>query len=309
MLSQRTKRIWLLLALVLGGVAIGYGELPSRISEKTASWLAADVVNPANKVVKVRKESTPAVLRGSGKLQPVSEVEVASRVPGQVSDIRSKIGDRVTKGQILAIIRSDELLQREKSIEAYLDAAKTALRRKESQLAAAEKELERARELLKEDLIAGRVVKEAEAAADSARAQQALTQAQVAEQQAALEQTQYLLGLSKLAAPISGVVIRRLVEPGVYVDASTPVFTVASLDALKVIINSAETGFGSIREGAAAQIRADAFPDRIFEGRVAVLYPKSEKDETVVAEIELSNHAHILAPGMNVEVTVTESNQ
>jgi membrane fusion protein (multidrug efflux system) len=309
MLSQRTKRIWLLLALVLGGVAIGYGELPSRISEKTASWLAADDVNPANKVVKVRKESTPAVLRGSGKLQPVSEVDVASRVPGRVIEVRPRVGDRVTKGQVLAIIRPDELLQRKKSVEVILEAAKADLVQKEIQLAVAEKELERARELLKKDLIAGRDVKEAEVATDAARAQQALAQAQVAEQQAALEQTQYLLGLSKLAAPISGVVIRRLVEPGVYVSASTPVLAVASLDPLKVMINISEEGLDSIRDGGAAQIRADAFPGRIFEGRVAVLHPKPETTQTVVAEIELSNHAHVLAPGMSVEVTLNESNQ
>jgi membrane fusion protein (multidrug efflux system) len=309
MLSQRTKRIWLLLALVLGGGAIGYGELPSRISEKTASWLAADDVNPANKVVKVRKESTPAVLRGSGKLQPVSEVDVASRVPGRVIEVRPRVGDRVTKGQVLAIIRSDELLQRKKSVEVILEAAKADLVQKEGQLAAAEKELERAQELLKRDLIAGRHVKEAETATEAARAQQALAQAQVAEQQAALEQTQYLLGLSKLAAPISGVVIRRLVEPGVYVSASTPVLAVASLDPLKVMINISEEGLDSIRDGGAAQIRADAFPGRIFEGRVAVLHPKPETTQTVVAEIELSNHAHVLAPGMSVEVTLNESNQ
>jgi RND family efflux transporter MFP subunit len=309
MLSQRTKRyIWLVLALVLGGAVIGYHELPSRIREETASWFAAEDVNPA-KVVQTKRETPLPVVLGRGKLQPVSEVDVASRAPGRIIEIRPKVGDRVTKGQVLAIIRSDELLQRKKNIEAALDAAKAVLWQKEGQLAAAEKELERAQELLKRDLIAGRDVKEAETATEAARAQQALAQAQVAEQQAALEQTQYLLGLSKLAAPISGVVIRRLVEPGVYVSASTPVLAVASLDPLKVMIDISETGRYSIREGVAAQIRADALPDRVFEGRVAVLHPKPETTRTVVAEIELSNHAHVLAPGMGVEVTLNESNQ
>jgi RND family efflux transporter MFP subunit len=308
MLSQRTKRIWLLLTVVLVGAVIGYRQLPSWIREETASWFAADDVNPA-KVVQAKRETPPPIVRKSGKLQPVSEVDVASRVPGRVIEIRPKVGDRVTKGQVLAIIRSDELLQRKKNIEAALDAAKAALWQKESQLAAAEKELETVRELLKRDLIAGRNVKEAETATDTARAQQALAQAQVAEQQAALEQTQYLLGFSKLAAPITGVVTRSLVEPGVYVNVSTPVFTVASLDPLKVMVNISEEGLDSIRDGGAAQIRADAFPDRIFEGRVAVLHSKSETTQTVVAEIELSNHAHVLAPGMSVEISLTRSSQ
>ena len=294
---------------MLGGLVICYRQQPSRIKEDRGSWFAADDINPAKVVQVQRGETTPPVVRGSGKLQPVSEVDVAPRVPGRIIEVRPKVGDRVIQGQVLAIIRPDELLQRKKSVEVILEAAKADLVQKEIQLAVAEKELERARELLKKDLIAGRDVKEAEAATDSARAQQALAQAQVAEQQAALEQTQYLLGLSKLAAPISGVVIRRLVEPGVYVSASTPVLAVASLDPLKVMINISEEGLDSIRDGGGAQIRADAFPGRIFEGRVAVLHPKPETTQTVVAEIELSNHAHVLAPGMSVEVTLNESNQ
>jgi RND family efflux transporter MFP subunit len=297
--------MWLVLALVLGGVMIGYCAPLSRIREATDNWVA---VNPAI-VAPAKRETVLPVVLGSGKLQPVTEVDVTPRLPGRIIEVRPKIDDRVTRGQVLAIIRSDALLQRKKSVEVILDAAKADLTQKEIQLAVAEKELERVRELLKRDLIAARDVKEAEAVTDSARAQQALAQAQVAEQQAALEQTQYLLGLSNLAAPISGVVMRRLVEPGVYVSASTPVLAVAPLDPLKVMVNISKTGRYSIREGLPVQIRASVLPDRVFEGRVAALHSKSETTPTSVAEIELSNPAHVLAPGMSVEITLTESNQ
>ena len=299
--------MWLVLAVVLGGLVIGYRQPASRVREEPGRFVADDEI-PVTVVRAKSGTPLPAVL-GSGTLQPVSEVEVAPRVPGRIIEVRPKVGDRVIKGQVLAIARSDELLERKKSVEVILDGAKADLRQKEIQLAAAEKELERARELFKKDLIAGRDVKEAEAATDSARAQQALARAQVAEQQAALEQTQYLLGLSKLATPISGVVLRRLVEPGVYVGASTPVLVVATLDPLKVMVNISETERYSIREGVPAQIRVDGLPDHVFEGRVAILHPKSETTQMVVAEIELSNHAHLLAPGMSVEVTLADSIQ
>ena len=299
--------MWLVLAVVLGGLVIGYRQPASRVREEPGRFVADDEI-PVTVVRAKSGTPLPAVLV-SGTLQPVSEVEVTPRVPGQIIEVRPKVGDRVIKGQVLAIARSDELLERKKSVEVILDGAKADLRQKEIQLAAAEKELERARELFKKDLIAGRDVKQAEAATDSARAQQALARAQVAEQQAALEQTQYLLGLSKLATPISGVVLRRLVEPGVYVGASTPVLVVATLDPLKVMVNISETERYSIREGVPAQIRVDGLPDRVFEGRVAILHPKSETTQMVVAEIELSNHAHLLAPGMSVEVTLADSIQ
>jgi RND family efflux transporter MFP subunit len=300
------RYLWLLLFFALGGVVIGYRQLSTRITD--GSWFAADDVSVAT-VVQAKRKTPLSVVLGSGKLQPVSEVDVVPRVPGRIIEIRPKVGDRVTQGQLLAISRSDELLERKKSVEAILEAARADLAQKEIQLAVAEKELERTRELLEKDLIARRDVKEAEASTDSARVQQERAQAQVAEQQAALEQTRYLLGLSKLAAPISGVVIRRLVEPGVYVGASTPVLVVASLDPLKVMFNISETERYSIREGVPAQIRVDVLPGRVFEGRVAVLHPQSETTRTVVAEIELSNPAHVLAPGMSVEVALTESNQ
>ena len=130
------------------------------------------------------------------------------RSRGNLSKVQLKVGDKVAKGQILATVRSGELLQRVEKITAALEAATADLRQKESRLADAEKALKRAHELHSRDLISARDLKETEAARDTARAQQALTHAQVAEQQAALQQTRYLLAVSKLVAPLSGVVTR-----------------------------------------------------------------------------------------------------
>src|SRR5262249_62258377 len=103
--------------------------------------------------------------------------------------------DRVTHGKILANVRSHELLQRAQKIAAAIETAKTDLRQKDSRLAEAEKALERAHELHSRDLIPARDLKDAEASRDTARAQRALPHAQVAEQQASLGQTRYLLGV------------------------------------------------------------------------------------------------------------------
>ena len=108
------------------------------------------------------------------ELQAVEVVDVVSPVAGQLSKVQLKVGDKVAKGQTLATVRSGELLQRVEKIAAALEAATADLRQKESRLADAEKALERAHELHSRDLISGRDLKEAEAARDTARAQQAL---------------------------------------------------------------------------------------------------------------------------------------
>jgi HlyD family secretion protein len=299
---------WVLIALALGALIVVYCQLPSTIRGKVVGWFVTDDTISLTGVP-VNKELIPHVVRERGQLQAVEVVDVFSPVAGQLSKVQLKAGDKVFKGQILATVRSHELLQRLEKIAAALEAATADLRQKEGRLAEAEKALGRAHELRSRDLIPGQDLKEAEAARDTARAQQALTHAQVAEQQAALEQTRYLLTVSKLVAPLSGVVTRILAESGAYVQTSMPVFSVGALEPLKVIIDISERDVQFVREGAAAQIRVDALPERVFAGQVTALTFKLEATQSVVAEIQLSNHDHLLVPGMSVEVTLVQNSQ
>jgi HlyD family secretion protein len=297
-------RQWLLIILAMGALIIGYRQL---IMEQFLGWF---VTHDAIRVTAapVNKALIPHVVRGRGQLQAVEVVDVVSPVAGQLSKVQLKVGDKVAKGQTLATVRSGELLQRVEKISAALEAAKAEFRQKETQLAEAEKVLKRAGELRDRDLIPHRDLNEAEAALDTARAQQALAHAQVAEQQAALEQTRYLLNLSKLVAPISGVVTRILAESGAHVQTSMPVFSVGAVDRLKVEIEISDKDFDFVREGAAAQIRADAMPGRVFEGQATRLQSKLEKTQRAIAEVELSNRDRLLVPGMSVEVTLAQKN-
>ncbi len=294
---------WLVIILAMGALIISYRQL---ITDKFLRWFVTHEAVPV--AAPVKKDLVSHVVRGRGKLQAVEVVDVVSPVAGQLSKSRLKAGDRVAKGQILATVRPHELLQRVQKITAALEAAKAELRQNDSRLGEAEKALERAHELHSRDLIPGRDLKEAEAARDTARGQRALTHAQVAEQQAALEQTRYVLAVSKLIASIDGVVTRILAESGADVQTSMPVFSVGALAPLKVTIEIAETDLEFVRGGVAAQVRADVLPDRVFGGQLTFLQSKLEKTPRVVAEVELSNRDRLLAPGMNVEVALVQKN-
>jgi RND family efflux transporter MFP subunit len=295
---------WLVVILALGALIIGYRQL---IMEKFLGWFVTHDAIPVT-AAPVNKALLPHVVRGRGQLQAFEVVDVVSPVAGQLSKVELKVGDKVAKGQTLATVRSGELLQRMEKIAATLEAATADLRQKDSRLAEAEKALERAHELYSRDLIPGRDLKELEAARDAARAQRALTYAQVAEQQAALEQTRFVLTVSKLVAPFNGVVTRILAESGAYVQTSMPVFSVGAMEPLKVMIEIPETDLDFVREGVAAQVRADALPDRAFEGQVTLVQSKLEKTQRVVAEVELSNRDRLLVAGMNVEVVFAQKN-
>ena len=287
---------WLVIIVVVAAMIIGY------------RWLGTHDVIPVT-VAPVNKVLLPHIVRGRGQLQEIEVVDVVSPVAGQLSKVQLKVGDTVTQGQILATVRSNELLARAQKIAAALETAKTDLRQKDSRLTEAEKALERAHELHTRDLIPARDLEEAEAARDTARAQRALAHAQVAEQQAALEQTRYLLGVAKLVAPVNGVVTRILAESGAYVQTSMPVFFIGAVEPLKVMIEIPETDLDFVRDGVAAQVRADALPDRVFDGQVILLQSKLEKTQSVFVEVQLSNRDRLLVPGMKVEATLVQHSQ
>jgi RND family efflux transporter MFP subunit len=300
------RYVGLLIALTLA-LVIGYRHLPPAMKASIVNRVASDAQIPV-KAMQVERKSTPQVVHWTGTLEIVKSANVVSRIAGQISEVRSKAGDVVSGGQVLATVRSIELLQRLEKTSAALEAAKMDLQEKEAQLATAEKEFTQALSLHNRDLIAGKDLTEAEAATTAARARQALAQTIVKERQAMLDQTRYLLTFSKLLAPSSGVVVSRLVESGAYVQASTPAFIVGLLDPLKVEINISEGDADFVREAMTAEIRVDSLPDRVFEGKVA-FDPRLTTTQPAVAEIRLPNPDRVLKPGMGVRIRLMRSNQ
>jgi membrane fusion protein (multidrug efflux system) len=88
-----------------------------------------------------------------------------------------------------------------------------------------------------------------------------------------------------------------------------PVFSVEAMEPLKVMIEIPETDLDFVRDGMAAQVRADALPDRVFEGQVTPLQSRLEKTQSVFVEVQLSNRDRLLVPGMKVEVTLVQNSQ
>ena len=299
--------LWLLIPPALGALVIAYHDLPFAVKANTAARFANgdQIVSTA---MQVEQKFMPPVVQWSGELGAVEAVDVIARVPGQIREVRAKTGDIVTRGQVLATVHSVELLHRLEEKLAALEAAKMDLQQEEAQLVTAEREFDEALLLRNRDLISGKDLAEAQAIVTVSRARRALAQTQVTEEQALLDQTRYVLTFSKLLAPFSGVVIRWLVGPGAYVQASTPVLMVAPLDTLKVEIDIAAGDVDFVREGMIAEIRADSLPDRVFEGRVT-LPRRLKTTQTAVADIQLSNRDRLLTPGMRVKITLLESGQ
>jgi HlyD family secretion protein len=302
--SLQVKR-WALIGLALAAIIIGFYYMTSFTGEKITGEFVADqgmpvAASPADGKLAHR------TVRGRGELQAMETVDLVSTFAGKLTKLQVKAGDRVPRGQTLATVRSAELQQRAEKTSAALAAAKADLEQSEIQLAEAEKSWERMRELRYRELIAARDMSETEAELEKARARQTLARAQLAVQQASLEQVHYLLDASRLSAPLDGVVLRVWAEPGAEIQPSQPILSVGGLDLLKVTIEISKGDLEFVRQGAVTEIRADTLPDRLFEGQVIALQSTPQQ---VLAEIQLRNRARLLAPGMNVEVTVAQNLQ
>ena len=112
---------------------------------------------------------------------------------------------------------------------------------------------------------------------------------------------------SKLAlkSPVTGTVLERNVVEGQYVGADTPLFTVADLSRVWVLIDLYEMDMGRVHVGDRARFTADGLPGRVFDGAIDFIYPTvSSETRTLKARIVLDNRDGVLRPGMYGQVDV-----
>ena len=123
--------------------------------------------------------------------------------------------------------------------------------------------------------------------------------------QARVAQSRLRLERSTVRAPVSGVAISRDVEPGEVLPPGTLITTIHRLDRLKAVVGIPENDVGLFKTGGAATLTVDAWPDRVFEGRIAFIAPSAVgPTRTFASEIALQNADGALRPGMIGDVSL-----
>ncbi|MGZ8521001.1 MAG: efflux RND transporter periplasmic adaptor subunit [Candidatus Binatia bacterium] len=260
-------------------------------------------------VAAVKPESRPVVLRISGELQPSAEVDVVSRLAGRLAEVKFKTGDSVTAGAVVATVYSGELRERARVVEAGLTATRTQLQEREQQVAAAEKRLAHDKELYRQDLIARRDVEQSEIQAATAQAELELARAHLAQEEAMLSQARKLQQLTRIVAPVSGVVAGAL-PAGVPVNEARAILAIAQIDRLK-LVGAVPAGFKElIRDGMTAQVspRAREWAGGARVGRVTRLDGTAVGDE-IQLEISVDNRDRAMTVGTVVEAAITLAHQ
>jgi HlyD family secretion protein len=242
------------------------------------------------------------------------EVNVASRVSGQILALKADEGSRVKKGDVLALIEHDtadiQLRQAEAGAAlagAQLDLVRKgargedikqgeeALKQVDANLKVAGDDAKRMRELAAKGSVTLKQKDDAEARLIVAQAQQAqarealrklrqmsrpeeirAAEARLAQAQASVDLLRKTISDCTITSPVNGVVTRRPVEAGELVIPGATVLTVSELDSVHVMIYVTEKELGRVGLGREAVVTIDSAPGRTFKGRVTYISPEAE---------------------------------
>ncbi len=246
-------------------------------------------------MAKVERRQLPTELTANGTINPdVSRtIRVTSLGSGRVADLRVHLGDFVHKGQVLLAITSSDLAT----------AAADYQKARADELLA-RKALDRSQLLFSHGAMAEKDVQ----LADDAE-QKAKVDVQAAEQRIRVlgGDPAHLGSMIELRAPVAGTIVEQNVSgfEGVKsLDNSPNLFTIADLSQVWVVCDVFENDLGKVAMNDAAEVRLNAFPDRLFHGKVAdisrVLDPNTRSAKV---RIVLDNRDGLLRPGMYATAT------
>ncbi|MFP2911146.1 efflux RND transporter periplasmic adaptor subunit [Pyxidicoccus sp. 3LFB2] len=225
---------------------------------------------------------------------------VASRVPGRLATIDVALGEKVKKGQVLGYLESPELGQARAD---YLSAATKAR--------VAEENFRREKELLAKGITSERETREAESAFVTAQGERnaadgrlhalGLSDAEIA----TLRGNEHYSSRFPATSPRAGTVVEISGTVGQSVDGATPLFTVADLAELWVLLDITESQLAQVRSGQPVDITVQAVPGQRVTGRVDYIGDiVDEKTRTVSVRVVVPNTEGLLKPGMFAQAEI-----
>ncbi len=324
--KKRRKR------LIYGGIALGLVLLIA--GGLIAATRGGTKIDPS-KLQKVEKGDLAKSVVATGKVTPITKVEVKSKASGIVKKLLVDSGDKVKKGQLLAQLDKEE-------IEAQVEQSRAAVQAAEASLSSSEADYERAKVdaegpdvpllkrayeraigMAKEGVVSTSALEDAEKNYELALNKQNVSKAQVTVLKAKIAQSQGQLGQDRanlkqleeqlsytdIESPIDGVVLSRDVEMGdavssilVLGSSATLVMTLGDTSSVYVKGKVDESDIGKVYLGQPARIKVESFKDKTFNGVVTKISPMGvEKDNVTTFEVRVS----INNPGGELKAEMT----
>jgi RND family efflux transporter MFP subunit len=260
--------------------------------------------------MRTRREIVPQTIEFPGKVSalPDHSVSVSPFINGKIIEVSVIPGQRVAKGQLIAILDSQQLRAQLQQATAPQVAAVNAVTQAKITLDLARKNLERSEALFGKDIMAAKDVIAARSQAELAKAQVEAAQAKVEEAKLAPAHIATQVAFSKVYSPISGVVAQRFLNVGSAADPNTPIAHIVNLDSVMVHASMPADSPADPRVGHHADITTVAEPGVIYRGEIKSVSPIVDvNNNTVSIELLAVNHHGRLKEGQQVTVSISTS--
>jgi len=272
---------------------------------------------PTYRLAAVERGAIVSSVSATGTINPITTVIVGSQLSGQIIEILADYNDKVTAGQILARLNSDQIRFKRDAAKADLDQARATQVMQEAKLAETNLNLSRQVRLRPTGAVSEASYDAARTAALVAKAQLEVDAAKIDQMDAVLRQIEVDLANTDIRSPVNGVIIQRSVELGQTVAASLQsptIFTIADdLRRMEIAVSIDETDVGRVKPGQKVVFSVSAFPGREFEGKVKHVRLGSQTVSNVVTYtgiVSIDNPNMELLPGMTASVKIeTDSRQ
>jgi len=318
--------------MIWGGVGLGIVLLIAI--GVFAATRGGTKIDPS-KLAKVEKGDLAKSVVATGKVTPITKVEVKSKASGIVKKLLVDYGDRVKKGQLLAQLDKVEIEAQVEQSKAGLEAAEANLKSSQADFERAKVDAEgpdvpllkraydRAVNMAKDGVVSTSALEDAQKNYEMAlnkqnvskaqvtvlKAKIAQSQANVAQDEANLKQLEEQLSYTDIISPIDGIVLSRDVQMGdavssilVLGSSATLVMTLGDTSEVYVKGKVDESDIGKVYLGQRARIKVESFKDKTFDGKVTKISPMGvEKDNVTTFEVRVS----IQNPGGELKAEMT----
>jgi HlyD family secretion protein len=324
--KKRRRRIIYICVGVFGFLAVA-GVL-------IAATRGGTKIDPS-KLAKVEKGDLAKSVVATGKVEPITKVEIKSKASGIVKKLYIDAGDRVKKGQLLAELDKEEIAARVAQARAQMEASQASAKGTEADLERAKvdaegpdvpmlkRAYERSQGMAKEGVVSASALDDAQknyelalnkqnvakAQVQVLKAKVGQAEAQVAQDRANLTQLEEQLSYTTIASPIDGIILSRDVEVGdavssilVLGSSATLIMTLGDTSEVYVKGKVDESDIGKVYLGQPARIKVESFKDKTFNGKVTKISPMGvEKDNVTTFEVRVS----INNPGGELKAAMT----
>jgi RND family efflux transporter MFP subunit len=306
---KKRKIIMTAVICVVAGL-IGWQVIQKIIESSRGAGLERTAAPIAVEIEAVRKATIRDSGNFTGTLAPKSQFIVAPKISGRLERLLVDIGDKVSRNQLIAVLDDEEYSQQVRQAEADLLVAKANIEEYKSSLDVARRELERVEELHKKGISADSELDAAKGTYATQEARFKVSQAQLANREAALEAAKVRLSYTKITASWeegagSRVVGERFVHEGAMLTPNAPILSILEIDPLLAVIHITDKDYFRLKTGQIALIDSDALRDQTATGEVVRIAPLlKETSREARVEIEFANPQGLFKPGMFINVRI-----